>query len=68
MFGETLTISKDRTTVRDTNDYTWFGSGNEINAVLVVNDTEIIGSIDSGNKSFSIRATDFDSGSYYTRD
>ena len=58
MFAETLTISKDRTTVRDTNDFTWFGSGDEINAVLVINGTEITGTIESGDKTFSIRATD----------
>ena len=57
MFGETITISKDRTTVRGATDYTWFGSGTDINAVLVVNGTEIIGSIDNGDKTFSIDVT-----------
>lgn len=61
IFDDVLTISKDRVTSRDTNDYTWFGSGDGINTVLVVSGAEITGSIETSNNTYRIDATNYSS-------
>ena len=60
LFGETVTISKDRVTTND-DYYTWFGSGDNINAVIVVDGTELTGQISTDDGVYGIVATDLES-------
>ena len=60
LFGNTVTISKDRITTN--NDYyTWFGSGDGINAVIVVDGQELVGQISTRDGIYGITGTDLES-------
>lgn len=60
LFGNTVTISKDRITTNE-DYYAWFGSGDNINAVIIVDEMELAGLISTNHGTYSILATDLES-------
>ena len=57
VFNETITLSKDRTEVRDRGGYAWYGTGNATSAILLVDGTTMFGSIHTRDATYLIEFT-----------
>lgn len=61
IFEETLTLSKDRTETSDFVDYAWYGTGDKVSAILLVNGTSVYGLIEiSSTTTYSIEFTEIE--------